>query len=120
MDAAYTGATVTISQRPVYLQFPGQTGSGWVKGVPYDPDGVTSQPDVYQVSPKEKGEQSGFVADEKLEGYIDYSFTDEQDQPIANPINLGTYTCLLYTSCAGRTSIKNKQEYYHMIEKTQV
>ena len=22
--------------------------------------------------------------------------------------------------CAGRTSIKNKQEYYHMIEKTQV
>lgn len=107
VDAFYTGATVTISQRPVYLQFPGQTGSGWVKEVPYDPDGVTSQPDVYQVSPKEKGEQSGFVADEKLEGYIDYSFTDEQDRPIANPTNLGTYTVTAALNDSGKQALSN-------------
>lgn len=107
VDAAYTGATVTISQRPVYLQFPGQTGPGWVKEVPYDPDGVTSQPDVYQVSPKEKDGQSGFVADEKLEGYIDYSFTDEQDRPIANPTNLGTYTVTAALNDSGKQALRN-------------
>ena len=107
VDAAYTGATVTISQRPVYLQFPGQTGPGWVKEVPYDPEGVTSQPDVYQVSPKEKGGQSGFVADEKLEGYIDYSFTDGQDHPIANPTNLGTYTVTAALNDSGKQALSN-------------
>ena len=107
VDAFYTGATVTISQRPVYLQFPGQTGPDWVKEVPYDPDGVTSQPDVYQVSPKEKGGQSGFVADEKLEGYIDYSFTDEQDRPIANPTNLGTYTVTAALNDSGKQALSN-------------
>lgn len=91
----------------MYLQFPGQTGPDWVKEVPYDPDGVTSQPDVYQVSHKEKDGQSGFVADEKLEGYIDYSFTDEQDQPIANPTNLGTYTVTAALNDSGKQALHN-------------
>lgn len=95
VSADYTGATVTISERPVYLLFPGQTyGEGWEAEVPYSTGGLLSQSDRYEVHAQDAGEDSGFVDIDHVrleEGDIDYTFSDSSGG-VSNPTNLGTYT----------------------------
>lgn len=79
----YTGATADITQRPVYLLFPGETthDPDWKKSVPYSASGLDKS--NYTVS------ANGFVGNDKLdEGDIAYTFNDSTDIPK----DLGTYT----------------------------
>ena len=104
----YTGARVNITARPVYLQFPGQTTEPWVREVAYTPAGLTSRPEVYQVSAKAKDDASGFVGDDHLaDGDIAYSFVGADNKPETNPTNLGTYTVKAELTDTAATKFSN-------------
>ena len=84
----YTGLEVNIFQRPVALQFPGKMQ------VPYDSSGITAAyPEAYQVSAAAPGVDTGFVGQDSLaDGDVQYTFTNEEDEPVRNPTDVGKYT----------------------------
>lgn len=91
----YTGATVDIDVRPVYLLFPGETthDPDWSARVPYDTEGLTASPNVYRAEAAPADDSSGLVGGDALgEGDITYLFTDEGSATVKNPTDLGRYT----------------------------
>ncbi|MGI6030726.1 MAG: leucine-rich repeat protein [Eubacteriales bacterium] len=89
----YTGTTVSITARPVYLLFPQQTyGQPWSTQIPYAPEGLRPQLQEYQVTPQSPDLDSGFVLDDSLsQDDIVYTFQSDSG-PVENPVNLGAYT----------------------------
>lgn len=86
---ASTGLTVNITPRPVTLQFPNGNSSMTTS---YDPNGLTSKPNVYKVSAVAPAEGTGFVSSDALaDGDIQYTFKQD-DKDVENPINVGEYT----------------------------
>ena len=81
--------TVDITPRPVTLQFPNGNSSMTTS---YDPNGLTSKPNVYKVSAVAPAEGTGFVSSDALaDGDIQYTFKQD-DKDVENPINVGEYT----------------------------
>lgn len=81
--------TVDITPRPVTLQFPNGNSSMTTS---YDPNGLTSKPNVYKVSAVAPAEGTGFVSPDALaDGDIQYTFKQD-DKDVENPINVGEYT----------------------------
>lgn len=86
---ATTGLTVNITPRPVTLQFPNGNSSMTTS---YDPNGLTSKPNVYKVSAVAPAEGTGFVSSDALaDGDIQYTF-EQDNKDVKNPINVGEYT----------------------------
>ncbi len=81
--------TVDITPRPVTLQFPNGNSSMTTS---YDPNGLTSKPNVYKVSAVAPAEGTGFVSSDALaDGDIQYTFKQD-NKDVENPINVGEYT----------------------------
>lgn len=81
--------TVDITPRPVTLQFPNGNSSMTTS---YDPNGLTSKPNVYKVSAVAPAEGTGFVSSDALaDGDIQYTF-EQDNKDVENPINVGEYT----------------------------
>lgn len=81
--------TVDITPRPVTLQFPNGNSSMTTS---YDPNGLTSKPNVYKVSAVAPAEGTGFVSSDALaDGDIQYTFKQDA-KDVENPINVGEYT----------------------------
>lgn len=89
---ASLSVTVTIRQRPVYLEFPnGNDGAATIKAE-YSPLGlIAAHSDCYRVSAVAKTDTSGFVGTDQLAAEdIAYTFTQNQ-QPELMPLNVGIY-----------------------------
>ena len=86
--------TVTIDRRKVVLLFPNGNDGTTTMTAPYSPSGLTvAHPEVYQVSARTADGTTGFVDTDQLAADdIQYTFTDNQNEPVQKPTDVGTYT----------------------------